>query len=145
MSPEERRSIERECAELIVALTHCSDHDERQRAVELFTPDGVWIRGGKPYVGRAEMLQSFAGSATAVTRHMTSNIRVAVKDDRTAAAVTYYVAYRHDPGAADAKLPLPLSAPFSMGEWHDSFTRTPEGWRFTRREVKRLFQRSGDR
>jgi len=131
--------------DLIVTLTHLSDHREDGKAVDLFIPDGTWVRGGKPYTGRAAMLQSFQqGSQTAVTRHVTTNARIEVKEDGTAESVTYYVAYRGDPGTAEAKFPLPLGAPFSMGEWHDRFVRTPAGWRFTRREVKRLFQRSGD-
>jgi len=145
MDATERRSIEQECRDLVVTLTHYSDHGQHEQAVDLFTPDGTWIRGGKPYTGRSEMLQSFnRGSGTQVIRHVTSNIRIEVKDERTAEGVTYYIAFNQDPGAASPKLPLPFAPPFSMGEWHDKFVRTPAGWRFSHREVKRLFQRAGD-
>jgi len=142
MDTNERAGIERECHDLVVTLTHYSDHGEVEKAVDLFTPDGTWIRGGKPYVGRAEMLDSFKrGSGTQVIRHVTSNIRIVVKDERNAEGVSYYVAYNQDPGTDAPKFPLPFAPPFSMGEWHDKFVRTPSGWRLSHREVKRLFQR----
>ena len=145
MDQAARRESEREIWDLIVALTLHGDHREDDKAVDLFIPDGTWIRGGKPYTGRQAMLASFKqGSQTAVTRHVTTNSRIEVKEDGTAESVTYYVAYRADPGTAEAKFPLPLGLPFSMGEWHDRFVRAPQGWRFSRREVKRLFQRPGD-
>jgi hypothetical protein len=145
MDTNERLGIERECHDLVVTLTHFSDHGETAKAVDLFTPDGTWIRGGKPYVGREEMLASFKrASATQVIRHVTSNIRIMVKDERSAEGVTYYIAFNQDPGEPAPKFPLPFAPPFSMGEWHDKFVRTGTGWRIAHREVKRLFQRQGD-
>jgi hypothetical protein len=146
MDSNERRNIVQECRDLVVALTQHSDHGEHEKAVDLFTPNGSWIRGGKPYTGRAEMLQSFnrAGTGHPVIRHFTSNIQIDVTDDNTATGVTYYIAFNQDGGSTTPKFPLPFGPPFSMGEWHDKFARTPAGWRFTHREVKRLFQRAGD-
>jgi hypothetical protein len=143
MNDTERRIIERQCHDLVVQLCHLSDHGEREKSVDLFTRDGTWIRGGKPYKGREEMLQSFRGSPTQVIRHLTSNILITVKDDDTAEGVTYYLAFHTDPGTAQPKLPLPLEPPFSLGEWHDKFVRTPSGWRIAHREVKRFFQHTG--
>jgi hypothetical protein len=142
MNDTERRTIEQQCRDLVVQLCQLSDHGEREKSVDLFTADGTWIRGGKPFKGREEMLQSFRGSPTQVIRHLTSNILITVKDDNSAEGVTYYLAFHNDPGTAEPKLPLPLE-PFSLGEWHDRFTRTPSGWRISHREVKRFFQAVG--
>jgi hypothetical protein len=142
MNDTERRTIEQQCRDLVVQLCQLSDHGEREKSVDLFTADGTWIRGGKPFKGREEMLQSFRGSPTQVIRHLTSNILITVKDDNSAEGVTYYLAFHNDPGTAQPKLPLPLE-PFSLGEWHDKFTRTPSGWRISHREVKRFFQAVG--
>ena len=143
MNDSERRTIEQQCRDLVVQLCQLSDHGEREKSVDLFTQDGTWIRGGKPYKGREEMLQSFRGSPTQVIRHLTSNILITVKDDNAAEGVTYYLAFHNDPGTAQPKLPLPLEPPFSLGEWHDKFVRTPAGWRISHREVKRFFQHVG--
>jgi hypothetical protein len=144
MNDSERRTIEQTCRDLVVLMCQLSDHGEREKAVDLFSPDGTWIRGGKPYKGRAEMLGSFAAPATQVIRHLTSNILITVKDDNSAEGVTYYLAFHTDPKTPNPKLPLALEPPFSLGEWHDKFVRTPAGWRFSHREVKRFFQHVGD-
>ena len=143
MEIEAQRVIEEECGRLIIALVHHSDHGDLQDAVELFTNDATWVRGGTPYTGHDQMLDSFAGqSKTAVTRHFTSNIRIMVADENNASGVCYYMAMRHDPETTDAELPLPVNLPFSMGEYHDKFVRTPDGWRISHRVIKRIFQRT---
>lgn len=144
MDATERRLIEQECRDLVTMLTQFGDHGEAENAVALFTEDGTWIRGGKPFKGRAALLDSYRrGSATQVTRHVGANTMITVTDDNNATGVTYYIAYHHDPKTANPTLPLPLDPPFSMGEWHDKFVRTPAGWRFSFRETRRLFQHEG--
>jgi hypothetical protein len=144
MNDSERKTIEQECHDMVVRLTHLSDHGEREKAVDMFSADGTWIRGGTPFKGREEMLKSFQrGSQTQVIRHITSNILITVKDDGHAEGVTYYIAFHTDPGTATPKLPLELGPPFSLGEWHDKFVRTAEGWRISHREVRRFFQHTG--
>jgi|APSaa5957512535_1039671.scaffolds.fasta_scaffold274818_2 hypothetical protein len=142
MELAEQGLIEEECERLVITLVHHSDHGDLQKAVELFTADATWVRGGKPFTGHDQMLESFAAqSQTAVTRHLTSNIRISVADENNAAGVSYYMAMRHDPETDDAALPLPMNLPFSMGEYHDKFVRTPDGWRISHRVIKRVFQR----
>lgn len=145
MDADERRRIEQECRDLVTAVTQFGDHRQLDRAVALFAEDGTWMRGGRAWTGRAEVLASYGrDSATQVTRHMSANCLITVLDDDTAEGVTYYMALHHDPGVDPPELPLPFEAPFSMGEWHDRFVRTPEGWRISRRATKRLFQRQGE-
>src|ERR1700689_586643 len=139
MNDSERSNIQEDCRDLVVRLCQLSDHGEREQSVDCFTRDGTWIRGGKPFKGREEMLQSFRGSPTQVIRHLTSNILITVKDDNTAEGVTYYLAFHNDPGTATPKLPLQLE-PFSLGGWHDKLHHKHAGWRFSDREVKRFFQ-----
>ena len=143
MEIEEQRAIKEECERLVIALVHHSDHGEDEAAVDLFSADATWIRGSKPFTGRDQLLESFAArSETAVTRHLTSNIRIMVTDENNAAGVSYYMALRHDPETGDAALPLPMNPPFSMGEYHDKFVRTSAGWRISHRVIKRVFQRA---
>ncbi len=143
MDATERQAIVAECRNLVIELVHLGDHGEIEKAVDLWIPDGTWIRGGKPFTGRAELVESFKrGTETTVIRHIVTDTRVKVIDSDHAEAVSYYLAINHDPKTKDYKLPLPLE-PFSMGEWHDSYVRTAQGWRFARREVKRIFQRVG--
>jgi hypothetical protein len=141
MNADERMTIEQQCRDLIVAATQHGDHREPEKAAALFSKDGTWLRGGTAYTGPDQVVESYRrGSATQVTRHINGGTLVTVLDDDHAESVTYYLAISHDPGSEDAQLPLPLS-PFSMGEWHDSFVRTGDGWRFASRATKRIFER----
>jgi hypothetical protein len=140
MNAEERSHIEQECRDLVNRLVHYSDHLRKKEASELFATDGTWVRSGKAYVGRAAITESFTISPTEYVRHLATGTLIDVDDNSHARGVTYYIVYRHDPGTAEPKLPMPLGMPFSMGEWHDRFVRTDEGWRFAHREVQRLFQ-----
>jgi uncharacterized protein (TIGR02246 family) len=141
---EERLRIEQQCRDLVAAVTQRGDGRDLTGAAELFAEDGAWIRGGKAYAGRAGIIESFGRvSATQLTRHMSANCVVTVHDPDHAAAITYYVAYHHDPGVAEPTFPLPFDPPFSLGEWHDRFVRTAEGWRISHRETRRLFERRG--
>ena len=140
MNNEERREIERACVDLIHRLAQYSDRDERQRSADLFTADGTWIRGGTPYTGREAILSSFKSPPGQVLRHFVTGTVVDIDDANTARAVSYYLLYRHVPETAEPKLPLTLGMPFSLGEWHDKFVRTADGWRISHREVRRLFQ-----
>ena len=77
---------------------------------------------------------------TTLIRHLVTDTLIIAKEDDHAEGVSYYMAINHDPKTKDAKLPL---EPFSMGELHDKYVKTPQGWRFAHREVKPLFQKPG--
>jgi hypothetical protein len=144
MNADQRTAIEQQCRDLIIAATQYGDHGEAEAAVALFAQDGTWLRGGRSYAGHEQILESYRRAPlTQVIRHMNGGTRVAVLDDDHAESVTYYLAFSDDPGTADAQPPLKLS-PFSMGEWHDTFVRTADGWRFASRATKRIFARSAE-
>ena len=144
MDDDERRRIEQDCRDLVAAVAQLGDRREAAAAAALFADDCTWIRGGRPYEGRAGVEESYARlPPTQLTRHMSANCVVQVRDADHADAVTYYVAYHHDPGVESPTFPLPLDPPFSLGEWHDRFVRTADGWRIAHRETRRLFERRG--
>jgi SnoaL-like domain len=142
MDSSQRAEIERQCRDLVLAVTQHGDHGEHAEAVSLFAEGGVWIRGGRPFTGSEELLASYgAEPSSQVTRHINGGSVITVQDEDNAQGVTYYLAYRHNAESEDAQLPLPLESPFSLGEWHDRFVRTDAGWRFAARETKRVFVR----
>jgi hypothetical protein len=141
---DERRRIEQDCRDLVAAVTQRGDRRDIAGAGALFADDGTWVRGGRTYMGPAGVAESYDRlPATQFTRHMSANCVVTVRDADHAEAITYYVAYHHDPGVDAPAFPLPLDPPFSLGEWHDQFVRTPDGWRIAHRETRRLFERRG--
>jgi uncharacterized protein (TIGR02246 family) len=144
LDADERRRIEQDCRDLVAAVTQLGDRRDSAGAAALFAEDGTWIRGGRPYQGRTGIAESYERiPATQFTRHLSANCVIDVRDADHADAVTYYIAYHHDPGVPSPTFPLPLDPPFSLGEWHDRFVRTPEGWRIAHRETLRLFERRG--
>lgn len=144
MDDQERAAIAEQCRNLVLALTYYGDHGDAASAAALFADDGTWLRGGVRYTGRAEIAKSYeAGSRTAIRRHLNGGTFVTAVDDVHAETVTYYLAFVEDPGPAGATPPYPLRTPFSMGEYHDSFIRTPAGWRFASRNTVRVYQRDG--
>jgi hypothetical protein len=138
MDANERLKIEQECRDLVTKLNHYHDHRCADEAAALFAEDGCWIRRERPTRG-AELLASFKRGGTRVNRHVGAATLITVLDEDHAEGVTYYLALHHDPGTPDAKLPLPFEPPTTMGEWHDKFVRTPQGWRFAQRETRRVF------
>jgi hypothetical protein len=144
LEADERRRIVQDCQDLVSALAQLGDRRDDPAGAALFTEDGTWVRGGRPYRGRIEIAESYQRlPASQVTRHVSASCVVTIQDGDHAEGVTYYIAYRHDPGTENAPLPLPLDPPFSLGEWHDRFERTPEGWRISYRETRRVFEIRG--
>ena len=144
MDADQRRKIQQECRDIIVNLVTLSDRGSADEALAYFVADGVWVRGGKPMAGHPQLLAYFNDRTPGMlTRHLVSNMMIDVIDDRTATGLSYYTAYVHDSGPAALTLPAPLGIPFSVGEWHDRFRLTDNGWRIVHRETKRLFKGPG--
>lgn len=142
MSVNDLEPVRQACLATIAGYTHFADSGAFERAVTFFKPDGLWLRGGTPLKGREEIRKSLEGRKPGlIIRHIIGSSWVELKDGDTAEVVTTYTAYNGQGDAEPPKLPLVLGLPFSLGEWHDTLVRTPEGWRIAKRETRRLFQR----
>jgi hypothetical protein len=139
MNDVETEQIVQACRDLVLAVTQHSDHGEAREAAALFAPDGRLVRGGRAFTGEAELLEAYADQPALLVRHLNGGTVITVLDEDHATGVTYYLAYRHDGGGEAVELPVPLGQPFSVGEWHDRFVRTPAGWRLASRETRRVF------
>ncbi|MBK8063807.1 MAG: nuclear transport factor 2 family protein [Betaproteobacteria bacterium] len=95
--------------------------------------------GAKPSSPR-----SASGPEGVVTRHVCANLAVEAIDADHARGVMYFLLYKHDHAAAgtDAGKPAPLGPPETLGEYHDEYLRTAEGWRIARRVAKGVFRRA---
>lgn len=144
MDSNQRRAIERECQELIIRFGQYSDHGEAQKTADLYTLDAVVGHGAHAVTGRDNILATLKDrSPGKLNRHVAGNFMIDVADEKNASGIAYYISFSHDWGKEPAKPPAPISQPFSMGEWHFKFALTSEGWRISRRETKRLFERPG--
>lgn len=139
---------ERECERLIMEYTHLVDGGNASAIADLFTDDGVWCTDEFSMDGQDEIRAGFArrqGVTRRQSRHVCTNVIVKVDGD-SATGLCYLVNYRHDSATGTAEKPAPAGFPKYVGEYHDTFVRTPAGWRFQRRYCDMVFVRpSADR
>jgi uncharacterized protein (TIGR02246 family) len=122
MTEQDVFAIERACHSLILDFAYFSDHRQYESLGGLFTADGTMTRpSGNVLSGREAIVKSYqATPADRVTRHICSNIRIAVESIDRAQAVTYAVVYSTNGNPR-------------IGEFEDQFQRTAEGWRIAAR------------
>jgi 3-phenylpropionate/cinnamic acid dioxygenase small subunit len=135
---------ELEIRNLVAELSQLADtasEEELERYLELFTDDATWVvqsqgAGLSPQVrtGRKEILEGVRERRAAGiqgpgthTRHAVSTLTVKFETGDRAVARCYWHYY------TDASSAAPVLA--LMGEYRNTFVRTPQGWRLERREL----------
>jgi hypothetical protein len=144
MQELERLLAERAIERLIVEYARRVDFGEASAIADLFTPDGRWEGTELTLDGQERIREWFTareGLARRVSRHLFTNVAVELTSPTSARASSYMVNYRHDRAEGDATLPVPAEAPKYVGECHDRFRLTGDGWRFTHRRVEVAFVR----
>jgi hypothetical protein len=139
-----RLLAERECERLIFRYCRLVDFGHAAQIADLFCPDGEWIGVDLHLRGRDEIRGWFTEReqlTRRVSRHLCVNVAVELVSADEAESLCYMVNYRHDSRDGDPELPVTLEVPKFVGELHDRFRRTEEGWRFARRRVELSFVR----
>ena len=147
MDPLERLLAERACERLVYRYAQLLDLGQADKVPELFVDDGVWELPGRiRFAGRAELDAGIPTRLTApgrTARHLCMNVVIDVLGPDEAVGTSYMVNYRYDdPSGVPADL-APTGDPVYIGEYHDRFVRTEDGWRFHQRRTELAFaQRS---
>ena len=144
MDDLERLLAERACERLIVDYCRFVDFGHASRIAELFTEDGTWESPEVTMSGQADIEAHFRqreGVTRRVSRHVCTNVGIDVTSADEAVGLCYLVNFRHDRREGDASAPAPADVPKYVGEYHDLFRRTPQGWRFHQRKVDMAFVR----
>jgi len=144
MTPEQRRAIEWECTRLINLYANLNDQGRWPDVAALYTEDGLMTRPTAPdqaIVGRHALLASFVARPPRVSRHICANIVVTVESETRASACSNILLFT---GTADADGGLPIrdDGPPLVGEFHDVFALTADGWRFAERRGTLSFRSS---
>lgn len=145
MNEEQRRGIVAACERLALDFAWHVDHRNAEQVAALFAADAGFERKGEVLQGREAILAAQRKRpAGVVTRHVCANLAVEAIDAEHARGVMYFLLYKHDHAAAgtDAGKPAPLGPPETLGEYHDEYLRTAEGWRIARRVAKGVFRRA---
>jgi ketosteroid isomerase-like protein len=125
------------CTQLVTDYAFYRDRPNADAVASLFTADATFNLMGKQFVGReAIRARVAAGAGGAVFRHLVSTINIEVSNSgESARGVTYVVVYR---GSA-ADLPQELPERPTIGEYHDEFRLTQEGWKIAKRAFVPVF------
>lgn len=141
----ERLLDERACERLVIDYTHLVDSGEAARIADLFTADGVWEADQIRMDGRDAIRAGFGarqGVKRRTSRHVCTNVAITLHGADEATGLSYLVNYRHDSTTGTAELPAPVGHPKFVGEYHDRFVRTPDGWRIAHRRCTLAFVRA---
>ena len=135
---------ERACEKLISEYCHLVDFGNASAIAQLFILEGRWSGPGVDMVGQSEIEAGFS-ARQAVTRrqsrHLCTNVSIDVEGDE-ARGLCYLLNFRHDSQSGTAETPAPAGLPKYVGEYHDRFVRTDQGWRFASRRFDLAFLRS---
>jgi hypothetical protein len=148
MDELDRIVVERSCERLINEYSRLVDFGEAAAVADLFTEDARWQGTDLVLEGREEIRAWFTkreGIARRVSRHVFTNISVEVLSPTEAKSLSYMINFRHDRAEGDDTFPVPMEVPKWVGEAHDTFRLTEEGWRFSSRLVEPSFVRRRER
>ncbi len=135
------RAIIAACEALVADYAIARDRPDPEAYANTFALDGRLILPSVAFIGRDNIrnrLQRSAGQSR--SRHFMSNVRVQVVSDTEATGIAYAVIYEEDiPTGQEASQPIPTAGPFAIGEYHDRFVLTDEGWKFSERRFVAAF------
>ena len=111
------------------------DHGRADTVWELFAPTGTFDSGGDPLVGQDEIRRWGArrSQSSAKTRHICSGMRFNYDGHDKAVGSTMLTVFIGEGPKVSAAIPS------VVGEDHDEFVRTAEGWLFASRRFEVLF------
>jgi len=116
------------CSNLVTDYAYHRDQFNAKEFADLFTEDASLTVVNQTWVGRTDIQKRIEDLKTGSTiRHEMSTIRIVPIDADHATGVSYATIYSAPAGETAVK-------GFNlMGEYHDEFLRTPEGWKFSKR------------
>ncbi len=126
--------VYRDCINLVTDYAIYRDSFNADGFSNLFTENASLTVGGQTWVGRAEIGKRIEGLKNGSSiRHLMSTIRITPVDADNATGISYATIYSAPAGSNTVE-------GFALiGEYHDVFVRTAEGWRIQQRELHTAF------
>lgn len=146
MTPEQRLLIEHACGKLQKLYGIYADQLDDEKFGALFAAD-AWIKVPEqpPFRGREAVNAGITQMRALglIYRHVMTNNIVDAIDDTHAEGLCYLMAF-NSAATPDALGTRPMEMATTIGEYKDTFVKTPEGWRFQSRELRRVMRRADD-
>ena len=130
--------IKDECQALSLRFGRLQDERRYAELPELMTPDGTYTRLGEKLPIR-EFIEWVHTMPFNNTRHFVTATDFSDINSSSAKGITYYTLYLYD---GDAEKPYPLDGPFVLGEYHEEFSNTRNGWKIKSREARIIFRKN---
>jgi len=126
--------VYRDCANLVTDYAYFRDRFDAVEFSNIFTEDASLSVGSQTWEGRDNIRARIEGlDKSGTIRHLMSTIRIEPIDDLHATGVSYATIYTSTAGSNSTE-------GFAIiGEYHDSFVLTDDGWRISSRELKPVF------
>ena len=126
--------VYRDCINLVTEYAYYRDRFDAVGFSELFTDDASLSVGNQTWTGRDQIRARIEGlDSSAKIRHLMSTIRIEPIDELHATGVSYATIYTGSAGSNS------VEGFAVIGEYHDSFVLTENGWRISSRELKSIF------
>lgn len=136
-------NIEQACIKLVNQFAVFNDSSRFAELMDLFIADARYARPIAPdvfIVGKADILASFeARPKERVGRHLMTNIIIDVLGPTSAKGICYVTLYSGTEGQKAEKFGLQAQASQFIGEYHDEFVLTDQGWKFSQRGGNIIF------
>ena len=127
--------VYRACTNLVYGYAYHRDNFNADEFAMLFTEDARLSVLGQTWNGRdniRERINSIRDGNTG--RHEMSTIYIEQVNEYEATGVSYATIYSAPPGEDT------VSGPAFIGEYHDKFVLTDEGWKIAERTLKRRYR-----
>ncbi|MEX0965329.1 MAG: nuclear transport factor 2 family protein [Pseudohongiellaceae bacterium] len=122
------------CSNLVTDYAYYRDRFDAAGFSNLFTEDASLSVGNQTWVGRDEIRARIQGlDNSSKIRHLMSTIRIEPVDDLHATGVSYATIYTATAGSNS------VEGFAIIGEYHDNFVLTDDGWKISNRELRSVF------
>lgn len=121
-------------SDLLIDFARCLDEDDYEAYAANFTEDAILELPFRTHHGRAGLAESVRGDlgVFARTHHLSANHAITI-DENTATSRSYVQAAHVKDVADDSDVAM-------LGGWYQcEYRRTPDGWRFTRVQLSRVW------
>jgi len=142
----ELQAMQRACENLVLDYAYYRDRPDAVELANLFTEDARFFFRGNTFIGREKIRARVAAGADGPTfRHLMSTIKIFPEDADHAHGVSYVTVYTAARASSaefvepEVKAPLPVENFAGIGEYHDKFVRTPDGWKISHRSYVPVF------
>ncbi len=137
MDQSEILFIKDACESLSLKFGRLQDERRHDKLADLMTVDATYVRLGEELkVG--EFIAWVKTTPPNKTRHFVTSTSFSDIEETLAKGITYYTLYLY---GGDEDTPYPLEGPFVVGEYHEEFALTENGWRIGRREARIIFRK----